>query len=201
VDLLIFLDSPQALSSRWVYQELARAHDLGLGVLQLIWPNHARTSGTEFSDPITLQQTDFVGQQADADDRLTDAALTRVTEEAERARIRSLAARRIRVVADLVDQAIECGLEAIVHPVDRIEFRRAGNPVGVAVPLVGLPDAVAIQTCEVVRDEADLSRVRIVYNGLGMDADWAKHLDWLNRHHRIVVTQVDEIGGWLRELT
>jgi hypothetical protein len=36
VDMLIFLDSPNALSSTWVHQELAQAHDLGLGVLQLI---------------------------------------------------------------------------------------------------------------------------------------------------------------------
>ncbi|NEP61886.1 MAG: toll/interleukin-1 receptor domain-containing protein [Symploca sp. SIO2G7] len=41
VDLLIFLDSPNALTSRWVYEELARAHNLGLGVLQLVWPNHS----------------------------------------------------------------------------------------------------------------------------------------------------------------
>jgi len=35
-DLLIFLDTPHALDSGWVYQELARAHDLGLGVLQIL---------------------------------------------------------------------------------------------------------------------------------------------------------------------
>jgi hypothetical protein len=59
IDLLIFLDSVHALSSRWVHEELARAHALGLGVLQLVWPNHRRTQDTEFSDWIPLEPADL----------------------------------------------------------------------------------------------------------------------------------------------
>ncbi len=54
VDLVILLDTPGALSSNWVYQELNRAHDLGMGVVQLIWPGHARTKGTELSFQCSL---------------------------------------------------------------------------------------------------------------------------------------------------
>jgi hypothetical protein len=50
-DLLLLLDSPGVVSSYYVQQELARAHDLGMGVLQLIWPTQTRTPGTEFCEP------------------------------------------------------------------------------------------------------------------------------------------------------
>lgn len=35
LDFLLFLDTPGALSSSWVEQELTRAHNLGMGTLQL----------------------------------------------------------------------------------------------------------------------------------------------------------------------
>jgi hypothetical protein len=72
VDLLIFLDSPHAFSSSWVYEKLARAHTLGLGVLQLVWPTNPQpTQGTELSELITLQLSNFVHSTARPDDILT----------------------------------------------------------------------------------------------------------------------------------
>ncbi|HYO66388.1 MAG TPA: toll/interleukin-1 receptor domain-containing protein, partial [Archangium sp.] len=59
-DLLVLLDTPRAFTSVWVEQELARAHNLALGVLQLIWPApHQRTPGTELCEPLLLRASDF----------------------------------------------------------------------------------------------------------------------------------------------
>lgn len=200
VDLLVFLDSPNALSSRWVYQELARAHDLGLGALQLIWPNHSRTSGTEFSDFVQVQMSDFQHGTADKDDLLTTERLDEFLVAAERARIRSLNARRLRVVADLTDQAMDVGLDAVVHPVESVELQRNGTRVASVVPFVGLPDGPSIQREEQHFQPDGLTNVRIVYDGLGMDPSWLDHLEWLNLHHGLQTTQVENIGAWLGEL-
>ena len=67
-DLLVLIDTPRALSSRWVREELARAQALGLGVLQVVWPAYARTPGTEFCEPRYLDATDFDGPTVGASD-------------------------------------------------------------------------------------------------------------------------------------
>ena len=200
VDLLVFLDSPMALTSTWVSQELARAHALGLGILQLVWPGHQRTIGTEFSDFISLDETDFDQEQVDVESRLRAEKVAEVAVAAEGARIRSLAARRLRVVGDLVDLARAAGLESIVQPIERIEFRRNGKSVGQAVTLVGLPDARVIQDHEQAQNAPDFGRIRLVYNGLGIDPEWNQHLEWMNQHHQLVTTQIDLINDWLTTL-
>ena len=67
-DLLVLIDTPRALSSRWVRDELARAQALGLGVLQVVWPAYARTPGTDFCEPRYLDATDFEGPTVGASD-------------------------------------------------------------------------------------------------------------------------------------
>jgi len=183
LDLLIFLDSPNALTSRWVHEELARAHDVGLGVLQLVWPNHQRTRGTEFSDWIQLETSDFSRQTAGLDDILTDHTVAEVVAATERSRIRSLRARRLRVVTDLVDQAQDIGIEAAVLPVGPVVLYRSGSKVGRVFPFVGLPDALAIQQVEKSLLIEEVLPVRIIYSGLGIGVDWADHLEWLNGHN------------------
>jgi hypothetical protein len=197
VDLLLFLDTDGALSSKWVCEELARAHDLGLGVLQLVWPDQSRTSGTELSDCIELDYTDFVNEIVDSSGTLTDAALRTVLAEAERSRIRSLRARCDRVVADFLDQATERQLGAVVQTSGTIELHRDGSKVGTAIPLVGIPEAFTIQQHEELIAPSDVANSIIVYDGLGMRPAWAAHLEWLNRHHHLQTSQVVEIDRWL----
>jgi hypothetical protein len=204
VDLLVFFDTKNALSSRWVHEELARAHDLGLGVLQLIWPDHTRTPGTELSDFIRLMSEDFSNGSADAADLLKDDVLKRVLTEAERSRIRSLKTRHDRVLTDLVEQAHDYQLEAVIHPIEAvahpvvsIELRRADQRIAIAIPLVGIPDAITIHQLEKIFAPTHHSISKIIYDGLGLQSDWADHLDWLNRHHGLQTNQVATLDTWL----
>ena len=69
IDLVILLDSPHALDSVWVHEELDMVNQLGLGVLQLAWtvpdpgdPSGVRllaTPGTEFSFRYGLEPRHF----------------------------------------------------------------------------------------------------------------------------------------------
>ena len=69
IDLVILLDSPHALDSVWVHEELDMVNQLGLGVLQLAWtvpdPNESSgvkllaTPGTEFSFRYALEPRHF----------------------------------------------------------------------------------------------------------------------------------------------
>lgn len=200
VDLLVFLDSPNALSSRWVYEELNRAQGLGLGCLQLVWPNHTPTSGTDFCDHYTLSKANFVDGQINAESCLNEETLASVLSAAEQTRIRSLSSRRRRIVQDLVDQARINNFEAIVHPVGVIELRRNNLCIAEVYPVVGVPNAEVVQQYETQHDRQKLSTTRIIYTGLGIHPEYAKHLEWLNRSHSLMTNQVDLLEDWLDTL-
>jgi hypothetical protein len=234
MDLLILLDSPHALTSRWVNDELTRVNQLGLGVLQLIWPSpHRRSRGTELSEPFDLMPADFVAGNAGPDDQLTETALARVTARAEEVRIRSLSARRARVVNELLDRADQLLYRPDVYPMGPITLRArdagaaADAPIlGVAIPLIGLPDAWSIHQVEKQiaklleyedEDQEDRDRikqlleqggVRIVFDGLGVQSDHTEHYSWLNGHlvlktshfDRPLGPQRDPLDDWLTSL-
>lgn len=200
VDLLVFLDTKGALDSTWVIQELARAHDIGLGILQLVWPDTKRTPGTELSDMIQLGSPDFEGANHGSTGTLTQPCLEKVLADAERSRIRSLRFRRLRVVGDLVDQAKALKLDAVVPPAGPIVLFKDGSEVAQAIAFVGTPDAPGIQEKESQHSGDNWTTVRIVYNGLGVDQDWSNHLDWLNKRKGLQVVQVARISDWLKKV-
>jgi hypothetical protein len=199
VDLVVFLDRPNAEASRWVRDELTRVHALGLGALQVIWPGHKGTPGAEFSEPYSLKDTDFQTPVTPGPlDRLTPGSVTQLVDAAERRRVRSLGSRKRRVVGELLARSQERGWTAIVQPSPSgpVEIRDTrGRRTVTAVPLVGLPDAFAIQN---IAD--DLKRlwerdprtrhkafridvnIQIVYDGLGALEERSEHLTWLNAH-------------------
>ena len=126
IDVVILLDSPRALDSKWVHEELDLIHQLGLGVLQLFWtkpdpddpedPTQRKlkpTKGTEFSMRFPLEEGHFVDPNVTIGPEaiLKPDVLGQVVDRAEQARIRSLGSRRLRVVSYLRAEADRLGLE------------------------------------------------------------------------------------------
>ncbi|WP_165244550.1 toll/interleukin-1 receptor domain-containing protein [Paludisphaera soli] len=215
MDLLVLLDSPEALSSRWVNDELVRVNNLGLGVLQLVWPGHSPYRGTELSTRLQLESSDFVDGDHGPAGRLGDGAIARVVALAEDVRIASLAARRTRVVGELVAR-IPPDLRIDVQVIGPLIVRKAAEtdvdaaPLGLVLPFIGLPDAWSLH-----RDERELSdrllrllgvdaptllamvrdgRVRAVFDGLGVRSERAAHLTWLNGHLPLKTLSIDRQG-------
>lgn len=199
-DLLVFIDTPHALDSRWVYDELARAHSLSLGVLQLVWPGHARSKGTELCDLFELKPDDFVNKKATTDDELVPARLNEIVLAAEGARVRSLALRQEKVVTDLLLQARGLGLRPEAQTMGPVRFFRNKKVVGTALPIVGLPDARIVHERESNLDPVDHKQARLIYNGLGASRSWLAHLDWLNERDGLRSLQVDRVEDWLKKL-
>jgi len=200
IDLVVLLDSPDALTSRWVNDELVQINNLGLGVLQLVWPEHTPFRGTELSTRHLLEPGDFEDGNHGPQGQLTEAALKRVAALAEDVRIASLGARRTRVVGELVT-LVPPQLRGDVQAVGPLLFRPADateadtTPLGIVLPVLGMPDAWSLH-----REQRFLSdslrvrgvdaatvgrliqadRVRVAYDGLGIRKDRAEHLIWLN---------------------
>jgi hypothetical protein len=231
MDLIILLDSPNALTSRWVNDELVLVNNLGLGVLQLVWPDHVPYKGTEFSTRLHFANHEFVAQNPGPKGRVKKAVLERIAEEAETVRISSLGARRTRVVGEFLT-LIPPDLHAVAQPVGPVLLCSPASsqadtmPLGIALPIVGTPDAWSLHREELVlRDrllvqgidqEAVIGlvkegRVRVVFDGLGVRKERTDHLIWLNEHLPLRALPIrrslaaakghGELGQWLTSLT
>lgn len=197
VDLLILLDSPTALDSRWVHEEFNRAHDLGMGVVQLIWPGHKRTPGTELSIPIQLADTDFENGDSSKSGILKPDVMEKVVDTIESARIRSLNARRTRLVESLLSGASAIGLSIQVHPCRQVDVLRGADKLAEVVPFVGIPDSIAVFEHE---KGSSHETTFVVYNGLGVDEVWAEHLRWLNQKAKVEVFPIDDFSNQLESI-
>src|SRR5208337_254455 len=185
IDLVILLDSPHALDSVWVHEELDMVNQLGLGVLQLAWtvpdpgdPSGTRllaTPGTEFSFRYGLEPRHFddPGKTIGPDATLEAEALKEVADCAEQARIRSLGARRMRVVSYLRAEVSRYDLAVSIQPAGPVEILRRGQVIFTAYPIIGLPDAWVIyeQQRRILAGKSgatpvtDFGAYRILYDG------------------------------------
>lgn len=198
-DLLILLDSPAALSSRWVREELARAHALCLGILQLVWPGHARSPGTDFCVPFYLEPDDFASGPAPIGERseLAAASLHRIMTLAEALRARSLAARHSRLVGELCQRVSTAGWGIDIQPGYCIDLHRPGRPTPIrAFPLVGHPDSHQLHQCFDGCGNPPLDGL-VVYDPLGMWDKKTLHLTWLNGYLPLRALPVTELNAWI----
>jgi hypothetical protein len=72
---------------------------------------------------------------------------------------------------------------------------------------MGLPDAHLLQseeTCAIQRTETqgriNHSNPLIIYDSLGVEPAYEKHLEWLNRQLGILTCNLDSVEKWLKTL-
>lgn len=205
-DVVVLLDSPGFLSSRWTEEELARANSTNLQILQLIWPGSTLTSAAAFSKPFTLSSSDFqvATDTLGATARLLDACLKRVTIEVESLRARALAARHAYLVQEFFSEAIAAGHAPQVQPDRFILLETKGGNHYITVPTVGVPDAIRYQEVEdeMARHPKRHSDIILLYDERGIRDKWMKHLEWLDRQTLPVKSlQVAKANSWLGGLT
>jgi hypothetical protein len=199
-DVIVLLDSPGFLGSRWTTDELARANSTNIQCLQLIWPGNKLEANAAFSRAVSLEARDFEKTSSGPDARLRDALVQKVVTEAESLRARALAARHAYLVEEFCAAAFNLGLSPHVQPRRIITVQtRSGKSVA-AIPTVGVPDAVRYQEIE---DDVEKhhSEVILLYDERGIRDKWLKHLAWLDGHAlRVRSLQVVQCASWLAGL-
>jgi hypothetical protein len=213
-DLLLFLDTPGALSSRWVEVELTRANNLGLGILQVVWPGWLPFSGTELSTRFLLNDKDFKDASPpylsgspklpNPEGYLVEEALNTLVQTAERVRMRSLGSRRDRIIGEIVDRATRRGLRVGVNPgglvtLTETESGTRTKPArnGKVMIVVGLPSAESVFNSSSNLAPGGVT-VRLVYDGLGISPRKRSLLDWLNQQvPNYQSLPVDAVDEWL----
>jgi hypothetical protein len=149
-DVIVLLDSPGFLSSRWTVAELAQANSTNIQILQMIWPGNTLHPTAAFSIPFTLKESDFLDkmQLLGMNARLEDSCLESVAAEVESLRARALAARHAYLVQEFCTEAHAAGFDPQVQPERCISIETKSGDHIVTVPAVGVPDAARYQEIE-----------------------------------------------------
>ena len=186
-DVVVLLDTPGFMTSRWTKEELAQAEAMTIGLIQVIWPGHVPASYTELCERTYLTEADLdAGNGADAaattNCELTKAALDRIALEVEQLRARSLAARHNNLVREFCDAAELAGITATVQPERYISVALASGRTLAAIPAVGVVDASRYHEASVRFEDGRTKpdEVFLIYDHRGVRESWSKFIDWLD---------------------
>jgi len=194
-DILVLLDSPGLLDSTWIAQEIENANQLGMGVVQLVWPGHERDPRTGFSKVIYLKREDFVrgNMKRDGGLRLKQGAMHRVMLAIEELRARSLRMRRERMVTALSTYAKNAGLSVSMTGFD--EVRVVGQKTTYVVyPVIGHVDSI---TSHRRHGRARRTRAALLYDPTGLLKERLDHINWLSNRLPVKNIAVTEASKWV----
>jgi hypothetical protein len=216
-DLVLFLGSPQALSSDWVRQEIANAGALGLGIVQVIWPGDTfrtreelekiikeKKLGEDFTEPFVLHSEDFEACQPCGSVTLNKKKEEELLNCIEKTRIRSLGARRQNLIGEVVAMSKRLNLTSTVHPWGAVELSHKDGFHGCGLILSGVPDSIAFHDAE--RNLADrlkevgAANSRLIYNQVGLTPECQAHLGWLNSLCGLKAASIERLENWLPTL-
>jgi len=201
-DVIVLLDSPGFLSSRWTTKELAAANSTNIQVLQLMWPGNLLGANAAFSQAMPVDNKDFENSTLGPSARLRENVVQRVVVEAESLRARALAARHAYLVEEFCAEARHIGMRPKVQPERFITVEASSGKFAAAVPAVGVPDAFRYYEVEdaLAKHPNQHSEVILLYDERGIQQKWLKHLAWLDGQLRIRSVQVAQCASWLRSL-
>jgi hypothetical protein len=185
-DVALLLDSPGFLVSRWTEEELARANNSNIQILQVLWPNQTEPAAAAFSAFHPLIMDDFedtltLGPAA----RLRDANIASIVDEVEGLRARAMGARQAFLVREFLQEARKAGLK-VRTTLERLLIVSAPDGDHLVQPVIGVPDAERYEYLETLhRLEARRGRMYapppiLLYDQKGLHSRWLKHLEWLN---------------------
>jgi len=198
-DVMVLLDTPGFLDSRWTEEELGRAAAVPIGILQIVWPDQVRAPRAEVCIPEYLGLSHF--ENGDINGELTKATITRIAVQVERLRARALAARHAALVREFCLAALDAGLEPNIQPERFISVLSPKGEIA-AIPAIGVPDAFGANE---IADRMELrvpppGRAVILYDHRGIRDQWCRHLEWLDKHLPISSVSVVKAVEWLRAL-
>mgnify|MGYP000327637693 CR=1 FL=1 len=193
-DVMILLDTPNFLKSRWTKEEVAQASAMSVGILRVAWPEVTGERFAELAMQLLLKDGDV------AADALTPDAVTRIVTAAEALRARNLAARHDNLIGEFCEAAEDAGLQYAVQPQRFVIGWKADGQRVAAIPAVGVPDAQrfhdASRRFPVAGEVAD--EAVLLYDHRGMHGAWTEFLQWLDQYLPVKGLRVTDTAAFLK---
>lgn len=178
-DVLVMLDTPNYFESRWTSAEFGRALAKGISVLRIAWPDVNPSPRTATANHVELKADEI----DEPTGQLDDGAMGRICIRLESVRTQSYAVRNLNLASSLrnaiktIGGTIEgTGINNGVH------IRLADQNCVVAYPTVGVPTSTTLHNATEISPNCS---VAVVYDPVGLDPSWLKHLDWLGDQIRV----------------
>ena len=175
-DLVVMLDSPNFLGSRWTKDTPAPHSDL--------------------CQRLYLKATDFNGRA------LRPQAINSIAKVVEGLRARCLAARYNNLVREFCDEAVMAGATTAVQPQRYVLATLKNRKRVAAIPAVGVPDALRYYNASLRFPgrgrKAEIAM--LLYDHRGLRANWSEFLRWLDRHLPVKAIRITEVAAEIRKL-
>lgn len=202
-DVMVLLDSPGFLSSRWTREELANASAISVGILQLVWPSHNAIPTTDLCTRRYLKPSDFdpAFDPASTRNQLKMDVAREISADVEALRARSVASRHENLVREFCQAANALGLPASVQRKRYILTRKKDRTIAI-IPTVGVPDAVRYQeVADQIANEgvSTPDEAYLIYDHRGIRDRWFTHLNWLDLHLPTKSLRIIDAGKWLQK--
>lgn len=203
-DVIVLLNTPDFLTSRWCKEEIAEASAKQIGIIQLIWPGHKLNSSSEFCFPTQLLESHFEAGIFDDKDKskLKQSFVDELAMKVESARARNLAARQDNLITEFTNIANKHGKKVCLQPERFITQDLGGNKRRIFIPLVGIPQSFDCNQSDELRKEIiefEIESIHLIYDDVRIREKWLKHLDWLNVYLDIKTLKKQNFDKWLQQ--
>lgn len=204
-DVVILLDTPGFLDSRWTEEELAKASAMTIGILQLVWPDQTPAPRSALCEKFYLDKIDNFScyESSTLNNSLNDKTLHQITVAVESLRARSYAARYDNIVKELKNAAFETGYSVSVQADRHVLVSKSSGKSIATIPAVGVPAAINYQEVHQIYEERanlEIAKTVLLYDHRNICESWYKHLCWLDKHLPVSSIRITEVIQWLQRL-
>lgn len=207
-DVALLLDSPQFLASRWTEEELARANNSNIQLLQVLWPGQTEGATAAFSTFHPLTAQDFAGTETLGPTALmTDKSVGEIVDEVEGLRARAIGARHAFLVREFAMEARKEGLTVLTTLERTLVLSAPSGDRVLVMPAIGVPDAERYETLERLHQrDVGLGQTYarppiLLYDQTGIRSRWLQHLGWLNDNIAAARSlSIMDARAWLSDL-
>jgi hypothetical protein len=187
-EVMVLIDTPGFVNSRWTVEELARADLQSIGILQLVWPGHSPPRKSPLSEKSYLAKTDVLGP----DGPLSPTAVDRIISDVERLRSRAVATRTAAIALEYRREAEAKGAKVYLGKDRLLRTDLKDGRTVVAVPAIGVPTSDRLHQVFVAAQAITSECPLLVYDHVGVLDSWLRHLDWLDAHLPVRALKVTE---------
>jgi hypothetical protein len=203
-DVIVMLNTPGFLNSKWTTQELAKANSMSIGILQLIWPIHTLERDAELCVPISLTFKDFKNWfWGRSTKTLTSSSIHKIVSQVESLRARSLAARQDNLTSEFIAATNRVGKTADLQSEKFITIRKSDGKELVIIPTVGVPQAFSYNQSEelVTRIKSNnVTGAYLLFDHINIREKWLDHLAWLDSYLPIKSIKIADAEKWLSKI-
>jgi len=203
-DVIVLLNTPRFLTSKWCKEELAEANAKQIGIVQLIWPNNKIDSAAHVSFPKHLKDSDFIDGLYNNKDssKLKEDIVNEIVSSAESVRARNLASRQDNLITEFSNIALKYGKKINLQPERIITEELGDNKRRIFIPTIGIPQSLDCNMSEELAKEIseyEVESVYLIFDDIRIRENWLKHLDWLNNYLKIKTLKKQNFDKWFQK--